>query len=323
MMNENKFLAGTIIAGLILTFLFVALTMHAQERIEPVPYGDFEQWTVRYIKESGLIGGETKALYMVAENDTVYGTRYQRGDSPWSTANAFAQGMGVNKVSVNVTPEKRGDGYCCRIETCLDTVKAVGINLKVLATGSLYTGVLADPITLAHSSDPNSAIDMGIPFTRRPKALMLDYKAHITDGQIIYANAGTKVRNVEGRDKGQIVLILQHRWEENGHVYAYRVGTATEYITRSTNGWVNDHRVEVDYCNTPSDCNRPWHDLSNHRFKTLNSKGKMVLIEEVDWRGDMTPTHMVIQIQSGSQQPFTGCPGNIVWCDNIRLVYDK
>ena len=322
-MNENKFLAGTIIAGLILTFLFVALSVHAQERVEPVPYGDFEQWTVRHIKESGLIGGKTKTLYMVAENDTISGTRYQRGDSPWSTSNAFAQGMGVNKVSVNVTPEKRGDGYCCRIETCLDTVKAVGINLKVLATGSLYTGVLADPVTLAHSSDPNSAIDMGVPFTRKPKALMLDYKAKITDGQILYADAGTKVRNVEGRDKGQIVLILQHRWEENGHVYAYRVGTATEYITRSTGGWVNNHRVEVDYCNTPSDCDRPWHDLSNHRFKTRNSEGKMVLIEEVGWKGDMTPTHMVIQIQSGSQQPFTGCPGNIVWCDNIRLVYDE
>ena len=322
-MNENKIIAGTLIAGLILTFLFIALGLKAQERIESVPYGDFEQWTVRYIKESALIGGKTKALYMVAESDTVYGTRYQHGDSPWSTGNALAQGLGVNKVSVSVTPEKRGEGYCCRMETRLDTVRAVGINLKVLATGSLYTGILADPVTLAHSSDPSSAINMGVPFTRRPKALMLDYKAKITDGQIIYANADTKVRKVAGRDKGQIVLILQHRWEENGHVYAYRVGTATEYISQSTSDWVNNHRVEVSYCDTSGDCDRPWHDLSNHRFKTRNSKGKMVLIEEVGWRGDLSPTHMVIQIQSGSQQPFTGCPGNIVWCDNIRLVYDE
>ena len=33
------------------------------ERIEPVPFGDMEQWTVRYIKESKLLGGQTKVLY--------------------------------------------------------------------------------------------------------------------------------------------------------------------------------------------------------------------------------------------------------------------
>lgn len=320
-MNENRFLTGALIAGLIITCLFIALGVCAQGHLEPVPYGDFESWTVRYIKESPLLGGKTKALYMVAANDTIRGTRYQRGDSPWSSGNAYAQALGVNKVSVSVVPEKRGEGYCCRMETRLDTVKAVGINLKALVTGSLYTGVLADPVTLAHSSDPNSAIDMGIPFTKRPKALVLDYKAKIVDGQILQANASTRVHKVEGKDKGQIVLVLQHRWEQDGHVYAYRVGTATEYISQSTDGWVNGHRLEVAYCDSPTDCNRPWHDLSNHRFKTRNSKGKMVLVEEIGWRGDMKPTHLIIQISSGCQLPFTGCPGNIVWVDNIQLEY--
>ena len=36
----------------------------AQERwTEPIPYGDMDQWQVRYIHESKLLGGKTKTLY--------------------------------------------------------------------------------------------------------------------------------------------------------------------------------------------------------------------------------------------------------------------
>jgi hypothetical protein len=63
--------------------------------------------------------------------------------------------------------------------------------------------------------------------------------------------------------------------------------------------------------------------LCTDRQKARNSQGKMVCIEEVDWRGDAEPTHIIIQISAGSQKPFTGCPGNTVWCDNIGLVYDE
>ena len=49
----------------------------------------------------------------------------------------------------------------------------------------------------------------------------------------------------------------------------------------------------------------------------------MVNIEEVDYRADVEPTHLIVQISAGCMPPFTGCPGNIVWCDNIRLEYDN
>jgi len=52
-----------------------------------------------------------------------------------------------------------------------------------------------------------------------------------------------------------------------------------------------------------------------------NSQGKMVPIQEVGYRSDVEPTHLILQISSGCQEPFVGCPGNVVWCDNIRLVY--
>ena len=157
---------------------------------------------------------------------------------------------------------------------------------------------------------------MGVPFTGRPSALILDYKALIQDRTAVYAPAKTKVKEVAGHDKGHITLILQHRWEENGHVYAYRVGTAVQMIDRTTE-WRNDFRVPVVY----GQAGAVLKELSNNRHKTHNSEGKMVCIEEVGFREDMAPTHLIVQISAGSMPPFTGCPGNVVWCDNIRLAY--
>ena len=268
-----------------------------------LPGGDFETWTEKQIKESALIGGQTKTLYKIS--------------GLWSSSNAHARALGVDKVSVSVTPEKRGNGFCCRMESTLESVKAIGIDFKALATGSIYTGKLLDVVGLKQSSDPNSAIDMGVPFTGRPSALILDYKALIQDKTAVYAPAKTKVKPVEGHDKGHITLILQHRWEENGHVYAYRVGTAEQPIAQTTE-WQNDFCVPIVYGKE----GEALHQLSSNRHKTHNSEGKMVCIEEVGFRGDLEPTHLIVQISAGSMPPFTGCPGNVVWCDNIRLAYD-
>lgn len=313
-----------VIIGL-LSIILSPLSLWAQERIEKMPYGDFESWAVRYIKESHLIGGQTKALYMVGPRDTVYNNKPYKVPSrcPWSTSNAHARAMGVEKASISVWPERRGSGWCCRLETVLDEITAVGIDIKALATGSLFTGRLLDPIGLSQGNDPVSSIDAGIPFMRRPNALMLDYKAFIQPGEgCVYAPAGTKVKKVSGHDEGQIVVLLQHRWEEDGHIYAYRVATASERISKSTHGWVNDHRVPIKYGDISNEPGFAARDgLSKTRFKARNSKGKMVYIEEVEWKGDVEPTHLIIQIGSGCQKAFVGCPGNIVWVDNIRLVY--
>jgi len=284
----------------LLAIVLAALSVTAQERIEVL--NDFETWTERSIKESAIIGGKTKTLY--------------KPGGVWGCSNAYAKVMGVEKVSVSVTPEKRGNGTCCRMESTLEIVSAIGINFKALATGSIYTGKMVDVISSKQTSDPNSAIDMGIPFTGRPTALILDYKALIKDEKAVYAPAKTQVKEVEGRDAGIITLFLQHRWEENGHVYAYRVGTIQKKITQSTDDWKNDFRIPVIYGKSSV-------ALAKNNQKTHNSKGEMVPIEEVDYRADVEPTHLIIQISAGCMPPFTGCPGNIVWCDNIRLEYDN
>lgn len=299
-MTTNKFLAGTIAAFSIITLLFIAVSVSAQERVEVL--SDFENWKTSKIKESFLIGGKTKTLYKLG--------------GKWDCSNAHANAMGVDKVSVSVTPEARGEGTCCRMESTLETVSAIGINFKALATGAIYTGKMIDVVGMKQSSDPNSAIDMGMPFTGRPSALILDYKALIQNKTAVYAPASTHVKNVEGRDAGQITLILQHRWEENGHVYAYRVGSVQQKITQSTAGWQNDYRLPVEYGKSSV-------ALASNRHKTHNNKGQMVCIEEVGYRGDLEPTHIIIQISAGSMEPFTGCPGNTMWVDNIRLAYDN
>lgn len=201
-------------------FLFLTsilnLSLYSQERIEYLPYGKMDSWTVRYIKESILLGGKTRALYVIAKTDTLRQNKpypYGRNGSPWGTSNAYAKVCGVEKAAVSVTPERRGKGYCCRLETTLQTVKAVGIDLKALATGSIYTGRLLDPVTLEGVKVPMKAIDMGIPFTKRPIALMLDYKAVVQQGKsMVRATGSTKVTTVQGQDAGEIILFLQHRW---------------------------------------------------------------------------------------------------------------
>jgi len=308
-------------------FAILSLYLHAQEEVEYLPYGKMDSWTVRYIKESFLLGGKTRTLYVIAKTDTIRQNKpypYGENGSPWGTSNAYAKVLGVEKAAVSVTPEKRENGYCCRLETTLQTVTAVGIDLKALATGSLFTGRLIDPVTLEGCKAPIKTIDMGIPFTKRPKALMLDYKAVIQQGKdLVKATGSTKVTSVKGQDAGEIVLFLQHRWEDdNGNIFAYRVGTACERITQSIPTWQNDHKLPVRYGDiTQSSDYKTWEKLSKDRFMARNSKGKIVPVQEVGYKADVEPTHLILQISAGCQEPFVGCPGNVVWCDNIRLVY--
>ena len=312
---------------LLILLSVLTVCLQAQERIEYLPYGRMNSWTVRYIKESFLLGGKTRALYVIAKTDTIRENGpypYGRNGSPWCTSNAYAKVCGVEKAAISVIPEPRDGGYCCRLETTLQTVTAVGIDLKALATGSIYTGRLLDPVTLEGIKVPMKAIDMGIPFTKRPIALLLDYKATILQGKdMVHATGSTKVTTVKGQDAGEIVLFLQHRWEDaNGNIFAYRVGTATERITQSIPEWKNNHRLTVRYGDITLQPNyKSWEKLSRDRFMARNSKGKMVPVQEVGYKADASPTHLILQISAGCQEPFTGCAGNVVWVDNIRLVY--
>lgn len=80
------------------------------ENVVPFAYGDMDNWIVREIHESGIIGGNTKWLYELGPSDTIVGNTAFRnmGGSPWATSNVMAKVAGVVKTNTSVFPEKRG-----------------------------------------------------------------------------------------------------------------------------------------------------------------------------------------------------------------------
>lgn len=305
--------------------LLACLSVSAQ-RYEKVPFGDFEHWVVRYIPESQIIGGQEKTLYVIGPDDTIRSNApYSYKNTIWSSSNAFAKVMGVVKTSTNVTPDKGPNGRCAKLATQFASCKVAGmVNIKVLAAGSIYWGKMLEPVTGVN--DPYAFMDWGIPFTKRPKALVLNYKATIPNtGKLV---KGTTFRTTEfnGYDPAEILFILQNRWEdEKGNIHAKRVGTAVYHIEKSSNGWVKDFKLPIIYGDArKSKDYKPYMDLisGDKTMYALNKKGKKKVIQEEAWAEENSPvTHAIMMITSGSQGAFVGALDNVLWVDEIRLEY--
>lgn len=305
--------------------LLLCISVHGQ-RYEKVPFGDFEQWMVRYVTESQVVGGQEKVLYVIGPTDTIRGNQtFDYHNTIWASSNAFAKMMGVVKVSTNVTPDRGPNGRCARLATQFASCKVIGvINVNVLAAGSIYWGKMLEPVTGV--SDPYSFMDWGIPFTKRPKALVLNYKAVIPNtGKLV---RGTTFRTTEfdGYDPAEILFILQNRWEdERGNIHAKRVGTAVCHIDKTSNGWVNNFRIPVIYGDARKSASyKPFMGLisGEKTMYALNSRGRTKAIQEEAWAEAGCPvTHAIMMITSGSQGAFVGAVGNILWVDEVRLEY--
>ena len=123
--------------------LGMPLAMQAQEKVVPIKYGDMDQWVTRKIHESGIIGGNTKLLYELGPTKEIDGNvaYVNQGGSPWGNSNVMAKVMGIVKTNTSVYPEQRGNGYCARLETHIESVKVLGmVNITVLASGSMFLG---------------------------------------------------------------------------------------------------------------------------------------------------------------------------------------
>lgn len=296
------------------------------EHFELLPYGDMNSWVVRYITESRIIGGKTKTLYAIAPTDTIRGNipfEYGREGNPWSVSNAYAKAAGVDKTSGTTSPERRGDGYCARMDCRLETMELIGIDIKLQIAGTIFTGKTYEPVPMRGASDPYSIVEMGVPFTREPIALQLDYKARIEDSNIITkAKPLAGCKQLEGRDYAEIYVFLQKRWEENGHIYAYRVGTAFEQIWHDIPDWINEHKIPIKYGDISTRADFKDYESYGYKvFRAKNKEGKMVEVEEVGFSNDK-PTHMVLMISSGRYPAFTGHNGNTLWVDNVGFVYN-
>lgn len=310
---------------LLIIILFLSTLLHAERRVEFVAYGDMDHWTVRYIKESKILGGKTKILYTPAPSDTLRDNQVYKPieGNPWGSSATYAKFMGIETAMENsVEPEARGYGYCCRLRNVLTQVN-VG-NIHAMVSGTIYMGKALEPLGITAKSRPYTAIDFGVPFTAHPIAMMLDYKALISDADSMITTERNRPEVIAGHDCAVIYIYLQHRWEdsETGQIYARRVGTAYERICESIPEWVNNHEIPIRWGNiTTSPDFHAYEGLNQMDLMTRNSRGKMVKIEEVGWSID-EPTHIIMYISASNAGVFRACEGNTLWVDNLRLVYE-
>ncbi len=315
------FLSGAAIA--------IAPLSTTAQKCELIKYGDFNNWVTRNIKESHLIGGDTKQVFAVGPTQTIEGDKayVNQGGSPWATSNVMAKVCGITKTSNAVFPDQRTDKDCCaKLTTRIENCKAIGIiNIDVVVAGTLFLGQMFEPIK--STSDPYSKMEMGVPFAKRPKAMVYDYKLFIpADGTRLYSSGFGSKKTLQGSDKAEVFIYLQRRWEDSdGNLYAKRVGTGRELLAKSTGDWVNRHHLEIHYGDISHESYfKPFMGMLSEEksYCARNSKGKIVPVHEVGWDApDATPTHLMVMFSSGSGEPYVGTVGTNFWVDNVGLEY--
>lgn len=316
-----------IIACMVVAMLCSGGLMQAQERVELIPFGDMDQWIDRQIKESAIIGGETKHVYAIGPTMTLASNDAYKnmGGSPWASSNIMARVAGITKTNTSVFPEKRGNGYCARLDTRMESVKALGfINITVLAAGSVFLGEMHEPIT--GTKNPMRKLDTGIPFTQKPKAIRFDYKIKMSERpNRIRATGFSRIKDIEGKDYPEVNLFLQKRWEDaDGNIYAKRIATMVVRFDRTVSEWQNGATFTLLYGDITKhpDYNPDMMRLQVQERFAVNSKGESVPIQEVGWgTKDDVPTHLQLQFTSSHGGAYIGSPGNTFWVDNVRMVY--
>lgn len=310
-----------------LSALVVSNGLCAKERYtEPIIYGDMDRWQVRHIEESKLLGGAHKTLYALAPTDTIRENKayVPIEGNPWGSSATYARFMGIETaMEGSIEPETRGYGYCCRLRNVLSHVK-VG-DIYAMVSGTLYMGEAIEPLSIGAKSKPFTAIDFGVPFTKHPVALMLDYKAQISETDSIVSTERNKPEYIDGHDCAVVYIYLQYRWEDKatGKIYARRVGTAYERICETIPEWINNHEIPIRWGNITTQADyKEYEGLNRVKMMTRNSRGRMVQIEEVGWSLD-EPTHIIMYISSSNAGVFRACEGNTLWVDNLRFVYER
>jgi hypothetical protein len=225
--------------------------------------------------------------------------------------------------NTRVIPEKRGDGYCARLETKIRKDNIAGFEVEVLLAGTLFLGDISEPVR--GMKDPEKNANQGIPFTGMPKAVKFDYKYHIGKSRV---EATTNVKPVAGEDKADFSIILQKRWEDkDGNVFATRIGGNRQFFTGTVSQWVNGASFPVFYGDATK---LPQYDPetmglipSVGRVFVKNSKGAVVPLVETGWgKPGEKPTHIIMYFTSSYEgMKYTGSTESVFWVDNIELVY--
>ncbi len=288
-------------------------------------YSSLDFWYARKVKESILLTGNTIELFGLGTIDPqsdFYDTTLKDRKSPWGTTNIYSK-MVLDLGNTRVYPEKRGSGYCCRLETAIRKDNIAGLKVEVLIAGTLFVGDLIEPVRSL--KDPLKNVNQGVPFNKKPKSVKFDYKYTVGKQRV---KAVYHIDPADGTDKAEFCLILQKRWEDkNGNVFATRIGGARQFFTGKVNQWINGATFPVSY----GDATR----LPEYDAKTMglipgvgevfvkNSKNEMVPLVETGWgKPEDVPTHLILYFTSSYQGVlYIGSPETVFWVDNIEFVY--
>lgn len=297
-------------------------------RLEPIKYGDFSNWVTRDVKESKLLGGKTKTIYEIAPARHVPGNNQpysNEGGSPWATSNVYAKVSGIVKGSGTVSPAVLNGNKVAKLEAKMEEVKVLGIiNMDVMVPGTLFLGKINEPIT--SPKGPFAKMEMGMPYSKRPSALVYDFKVDMPDTDTRVKSTGfSSKKTLPGRDNAEVYVLLQKRWEDkNGNIFAQRVGTGRERYNR-TIPWTTKHQLPIHYGDISKESwFKPWMGLLNgdKAYYAKNSKGKLVPVQEVGWASaDATPTHVLVMASSTCGEPYVGTEGLTLYIDNMSFGF--
>lgn len=311
----------------VITLGIVAAMPSWSLRLEPIKYGNMESWYKRTIKESAVIGGNTKVLYEIAPNGSTSGNNAYKnmGGSPWATSNVYAKVSGVVKGSCAVEPATVSGQKMAKVQAKMEQVKALGIiNMDVMVAGTIFLGEIIEPISSTKA--PFAKMAMGMPYNKRPKALVFDYKVDMpnVNTRVKASGLGAK-KTLQGRDQAEVYVLLQKRWEdEKGNIHAQRVGTGRERYNKSI-PLTKAHQLTIHYGDiTKQSFYKSYMGLLNgaKAYYAKNSKGKLVPVQEEGWApADAVPTHVLVMASSSCGEPFVGTEGVTLYVDNFAFGF--
>lgn len=294
--------------------------------LEKIKYGDMSEWVTRHITESGVIGGKTKTVYAIGPTKTVNGNiPLNNSGSPWASSNVYAKVAGVSKASNTVEPAIVNGNKMAKLSTKIEEVKVLGIvNMDVMVPGTIFLGRVKEPISSPKS--PYSKMEMGMPYTKRPKALVYDFKVDMpnVNTRVKATGLGAK-KTLQGRDQAEVYVLLQKRWEdEKGNIHALRVGTGRERYSKSI-PLTKQHQLPIHYGDiTKQSFYKPYMGLLNgaKAYHAYNSKGKLVPVQEEGWApSDAVPTHVLVMASTTCGEAFVGTEGIVMYIDNVAFGF--
>ena len=313
---------------LVLSLLFlISGTQASALTLEKIKYGDFSNWVTRHISESSAIGGKKKTIYAIGPTTTINGNKAysNMGGSPWATSNVYAKVMGISKATNSVEPAVVNGNKMAKLTTKIEEVKVLKmIDMEVMVTGTLFQGKVREPIS--STSSPYSKMEMGMPYTKRPKALVYDLKVDMPNVNTRIKASGTGAKKtLQGRDQAEVYVILQKRWEDaKGNIHALRVGTGRERFNKSI-PLTKGHQLTIHYGDiTGQSFYKSYMGLLNGKkaYYAYNSKGKLVPVQEEGWApANATPTHVLVMASTTCGEAFVGTVGITMYVDNFAFGF--